>query len=149
RITAAADCDRRRAQGHQPLGLRSQVGATDARGIGGTPVRRRKGTITRQIDGVFYRSESYGFPAELMERWRNVPVTPERGSVSGRALLEGRTVQIPDVDTDPDFTFDRVGAGMRSVLGVPMLRDRQLMPRRAGATRCSDRPRTRRLGLWP
>src|SRR5262249_12575383 len=34
-----------------------------------------------------------------------------------------RTVQIPDVDTDPDFTFDRVGAGMRSVLGVPMLRE--------------------------
>src|SRR6187200_2070439 len=28
-----------------------------------------KGTITRQIDGVFYRAESYGFPAELMERW--------------------------------------------------------------------------------
>ena len=80
-----------------------------------------KGTITRQIDGVFYRAESYGFPAELMERWRNVPLTPERGSVSGRALLEGRTVHIPDVDTDPDFTFDRVG--MRSVLGVPMLRE--------------------------
>src|SRR5262249_42581929 len=82
-----------------------------------------KGTITRQIDGVFYRSESYGFPAELMERWSKVPVTPERGSVSGRALLEGRTVHIPDVDTDPDFTFDRVGAGIRSVLGVPMLRE--------------------------
>src|SRR5262249_15296428 len=58
-----------------------------------------------------------------MKRWRNVPVTPERGSVSGRALLEGRTVHIPDVDTDPDFTFDRVGAEMRSVLGVPMLRE--------------------------
>src|SRR5262249_43105109 len=78
-------------------------------------------TITRQIDGVLYRAESYGFPAEFMERWRNVPLTPERGSVSGRALLEGRTVHIPDVDTDPDFTFDRVG--MRSVLGVPMLRE--------------------------
>src|SRR5262249_47867578 len=36
---------------------------------------------------------------------------------------EGRTVHIPDVDTDPDFTFDRVGAGIRSVLGVPMLRE--------------------------
>src|SRR5207247_1310817 len=33
-----------------------------------------KGTITRQIDGMLYRAESYGFPAELMERWRNVPV---------------------------------------------------------------------------
>ena len=80
-----------------------------------------KGTITRQIDGMFYRAESYGFPAEFIERWRNVPITPERGSVSGRALLEGRTVHIPDVEADPDFTFDR--AGIRSVLGVPMLRE--------------------------
>src|SRR5262249_45309533 len=61
-------------------------------------------TITRQIDGVFYRAECYGFPAEAMERWRNLPVTPERGSAAGRALLEGRTVHIPDVHTDPDYT---------------------------------------------
>src|SRR5262245_39158973 len=58
-----------------------------------------KGTITRQIDGMLYRAESYGFPAELMERWRNVPVTPERGNVSGRALLEGRPVHLVYVDT--------------------------------------------------
>jgi signal transduction histidine kinase len=82
-----------------------------------------KGTITRQIDGVFYRAESYGFPAEIMERWRNVPVTPERGSAAGRALLEGRTVHIPDADTDPDYSFDMAGASMRSMLGVPMLRE--------------------------
>jgi two-component system NtrC family sensor kinase len=83
-----------------------------------------KGTITRQIDGVFYRAECYGFPAKVMERWRNVPVTPERGSAVGRALLEGRTVHIPDADADPDYTFDTAGARMRSMLGVPMLRER-------------------------
>src|SRR5262249_47237278 len=106
-----------------------------------------KGTITRQIDGVFYRSESYGFPAELMERWKNVPVTPERGSVSGRALLEGRTVQIPDVDTDPDFTFDRVGAAMRSVRGVPVRREGPQMGARASA-RPGVRPFTdKQMGL--
>jgi GAF domain-containing protein len=82
-----------------------------------------KGTITRQIDGVFYRAESYGFPAEIMERWKNVPVTPERGSAAGRALLEGRTVHIPDADADPHYTFDTAGARMRSMLGVPMLRE--------------------------
>src|SRR5262249_21421384 len=81
------------------------------------------GTITRQIDGVFYRAECYGFPAEAMERWRNLPVTPERGSAAGRALLEGRTVHIPDVDTDPDYTFDTAGVRYRSMLGVPMLRE--------------------------
>jgi len=82
-----------------------------------------KGTITRQIDGVFYRAECCGFPAEVMERWRNVPVTPERGSAAGRALLEGRTVHIPDADTDPDYSFDTAGVSMRSMLGVPMLRE--------------------------
>src|SRR5262249_38261560 len=82
-----------------------------------------KGTITRQIDGVFYRAESYGFPTEVMERWRNMPVTPERGSAAGRALLEGRAVHIPDADADPDYTFDAAGARMRSMLGVPMLRE--------------------------
>jgi two-component system, NtrC family, sensor kinase len=82
-----------------------------------------KGTITRQIDGVFYRAESYGFPAEVMERWRNEPVTPGRGSAAGRALLEGRTIHIPDADADPDCTFDMAGTSMRSMLGVPMLRE--------------------------
>jgi GAF domain-containing protein len=82
-----------------------------------------RGTITRQIDGVFYRAESYGFPADIMERWRNVAVTPERSNAAGRALLEGRTVHIPDADADPDYTFDTAGTGIRSMLGVPMLRE--------------------------
>ena len=82
-----------------------------------------KGTITRQIDGVLYRAESYGYPAEVMEHWRKGPVTPEGGSASGRALLEGRTVHVPDADADPDYTFDRAGTGVRSILGVPMLRE--------------------------
>ena len=61
-------------------------------------------------------------PASLHAQTPTKPaVKTARGSVSGRALLEGRTVHIPDVDTDPDFTFDRIG--MRSVLGVPMLRE--------------------------
>jgi signal transduction histidine kinase len=58
-----------------------------------------------------------------MERWRKGPVTPEVGSASGRALLEGRTVHVPDADADPDYTFDRAGTGIRSILGVPMLRE--------------------------
>jgi GAF domain-containing protein len=82
-----------------------------------------KGTITRQIDGVFYRAESYGFPAEVMEGWRKVPVTPERGNAAGRALLEGRPVHISDADADPDYTFDTAGTNIRSMLGVPMLRE--------------------------
>src|SRR5262249_54026065 len=49
-----------------------------------------KGTITRQIGGVFFRAEAYGFSAKFMEYVRHVPVVPERGSITARALLEGK-----------------------------------------------------------
>jgi GAF domain-containing protein len=84
-----------------------------------------KATITRQIDGVFFRAEAYGFSDEFMDYVRSVPVVPDRGSASGRALLEGVVVHIPDVQADPDYTFtegQRVG-GFRSILSVPMLRE--------------------------
>src|SRR5262249_5223937 len=84
-----------------------------------------KGTITRQIDGVFYRAESCGFSAEFMDRVRAMPVEPERGSVSGRALLGGRSGHVVDVRADPEFTFAeaRELGGVRTALGVPMLRE--------------------------
>jgi signal transduction histidine kinase len=84
-----------------------------------------KANVTRQIDGVFYRAQSYGFSSEFMDRVKAMPVQPERGNVSGRALLEGRTVHIPDIFADPEYTFTeaRELAGVRTALGVPMLRE--------------------------
>jgi GAF domain-containing protein len=84
-----------------------------------------KATITRQIDGVFFRAERYGFSDEFMDYVRSIPVVPDRGSASGRALLEGIVVHIPDVQADPDYTFNepqRLG-DFRTVLAVPMLRE--------------------------
>jgi signal transduction histidine kinase len=81
--------------------------------------------VTRQIDGVFYRAESYGFSAEFMDRVRNIPVEPNRGNVSGRALLEARSVHIPDIFADSEYTFteaQEVGR-LRTGLGVPMMRE--------------------------
>src|SRR5262245_27467727 len=82
-------------------------------------------TITRQKGGVFYRAEAYGFPPEFIEMVRDVPVKPERGSMNGRTLLEGKVVHVPDVLADPDYTFveaQRLGR-YRTLLGVPMLRE--------------------------
>jgi signal transduction histidine kinase len=81
--------------------------------------------VTRQIDGVFYRAESYGFSAEFMDRVRNIPVEPNRGNVSGRALLEGRSVHIPDIFADPEYTFTEAQelGRVRTALGVPMMRE--------------------------
>ena len=56
---------------------------------------------------------------------KTCPVTPERGTLIGRTLLEGKVVHIADVLADPDYTFaeaQRLG-GFRTMLGVPMLRE--------------------------
>jgi len=82
-------------------------------------------TITREIGGKFFRAEGYGFSSEFMSYIRDVPVEPERGTAHGRALLEGQMIHIPDVLTDPDYTWaeaQRLG-GFRTILGVPMLRE--------------------------
>jgi GAF domain-containing protein len=84
-----------------------------------------KATITRQKDGVLFRGEFYGFSDEFMDYVRNVPVVPDRGSATARALLEGAVVHIPDVQADPDYTFNeaqRLG-DFRTIIGVPMLRE--------------------------
>src|SRR5207244_9981573 len=47
-------------------------------------------TITRQVNGVFFRAEFYGFSAEFIECARSIPVVPESGSAHGRAWLEGQ-----------------------------------------------------------
>ena len=84
-----------------------------------------KGNITRQKGGAFYRAESYGFSKEFTDFVGTAPLEPERGSVLGRALLEGKVVHIPDVKNDPEYTWaeaQRLG-DFRTALGVPMQRE--------------------------
>jgi signal transduction histidine kinase/CheY-like chemotaxis protein len=82
-------------------------------------------TIARQIDGVFYRAEGYGFSPEYMEYVKDIPVRLERGTLTGRVLLERRVIHVPDVLNDPDYTWAKAQelGGFRTVLGVPMLRE--------------------------
>jgi two-component system NtrC family sensor kinase len=82
-------------------------------------------TITREKDGAFYRAEAYGFSSEFMDYARDIPIKPERGTASGRALLEGRVIHIPDVKADPEYTWveaQRLG-DFRTILCMPMLRE--------------------------
>ena len=84
-----------------------------------------RANITRERNGAFYRAEGYGFSREFQEYAREAPIKPDRGSAFGRALLEGRAIHIPDVLSDPEYTYlegQRLGA-YRTVLAVPMLRD--------------------------
>ena len=85
-----------------------------------------KASITRQIGGVFFRAEFYGFSAEFMDYVKALPVEPDAGTATGRALLEGRIIHVPDVLADPNYTWTEVAktfGGYRTILGVPLLRE--------------------------
>ena len=77
-------------------------------------------------EGSIYRSFAhYGYSQNLIEFMETHPVHLGRGTVTGRTILECKPVQIPDVLADPEFTFTegvKIG-GMRTMLGVPLLRD--------------------------
>jgi two-component system, NtrC family, sensor kinase len=84
-----------------------------------------KANVIRERNGAFYSAESYGFSQELVDYLRNIPIEAERGTASGRALLEGRVIHIADVKSDPEYTLvegQRLG-DYRTILSVPMLRE--------------------------
>jgi GAF domain-containing protein len=84
-----------------------------------------KGAIFRPKDGAFHLVASCGLDPELTERLGRTSMQPGRASVTGRVLLEGQTVQIPDVLADPEYTW--FGAierfEVRTLLGVPLMRE--------------------------
>ena len=84
-----------------------------------------QGSITREIEGAFFRAASYGYSSELSNFIRKTPVQMDRSSVAGRALVEGRVVHITDVKADPEYTFSPgLDLGeFRTAIGVPMLRE--------------------------
>ena len=81
--------------------------------------------IIRQKGAAYYWATSYGFPPELSEYLKSIPLEPGRGSVVGRILIEGKTVHVPDVLADPEYTYQEAQrkAGYRTILGVPLLRE--------------------------
>ena len=120
----AADRDRRRAEGYQPFDLRSADGAEYASGIAARLCEAETGTIGRPKGETFHFEATYGFSREYAEFAASHPAGIDRGTVSGRVLLERKTVHVLDVLADPEYTYKaREGGGFRTVLGVPLLRE--------------------------
>jgi signal transduction histidine kinase len=77
-------------------------------------------------DGELFRvAARHGFSREFQEWVAEHPIAPRRGSITGRTALERRTVHIPDILADPEYTaFEyQSRGGYRSFLGVPLLRE--------------------------
>ncbi len=83
------------------------------------------GAIVRPKGTAYHWVTSYGFQPNFSDYIMNIPISPERGSAVGRALLEGQYAHIPDVLADTEYTHaeaQKLG-GFRAVLAVPMLRE--------------------------
>ena len=86
--------------------------------------RAEQAAILRMKDGQFHIIAAHGSD-EFKHYMQAHPIAIDRSSVSGRAALEGRIVQVADVLADPEYAnleTQRVG-GYRTVLGVPLLRE--------------------------
>ena len=77
-------------------------------------------------DGDLYRAgAAIGFTKKYIKFLEGHPLVPSRGTITGRAVLERRTVQILDVAADPEYTLTESTklAGQRTAVGVPLLRE--------------------------
>jgi len=86
-----------------------------------------KGAILRPTgtDASYYVAASYRHTPEYAEYQKNQTFAPGRSGVVGRVLLEGKSVQIPDVLADPQYTLREIArlGDFRTILGVPLLRE--------------------------
>jgi signal transduction histidine kinase len=79
-----------------------------------------------RLEGAGYRlAASFGFTTEFERFMEQHLIEPGRNTLVGRTALEGRTVHIPDVRADPEYTwFEAIErAGARTLLGVPLMRE--------------------------
>ncbi len=84
-------------------------------------------SIARPDEAGFYQATNYNFPPDWVEYSRAFRTFAGRGSISGRALLDGKAVQVADVEADPEYTYQeqQKKSGYRTFLAVPLLRNGQ------------------------
>jgi two-component system, NtrC family, sensor kinase len=87
--------------------------------------RANQANLARVTGDRFQYVAAYGFPPGYLEHMQARPRLVDRGSASGRAVLEGGVVHIEDVLADSEFTLldaQKLGR-FRTVLAIPLLRE--------------------------
>ena len=87
--------------------------------------RADRAAIRMARGGRYHHLTSHGFTAEQQDYMKQHPWIADRSSVGGRAVIEGKAVQVVDVQADPEFRLMR-GPGfqdVRTILAVPLVRE--------------------------
>ena len=82
-----------------------------------------------RFDGELLRmAAGFNCSPEFTDWVRQHPIRPGRHSGAARSALERRTIHIPDVLSDPDYTYGAKNVeAIRTVLGVPILKGDDLL----------------------
>jgi signal transduction histidine kinase/DNA-binding response OmpR family regulator len=130
------------AEVHEQLAATSEVlavigrSASDLEGVLETVVKSARKLCAADagqvflVDGDRYRfAYGSGTTPEYREFIANNPVVLDRGTLAGRVGLDRRATQITDVLADPDYGLADAQrlAGYRTVMGVPMLLDGEVV----------------------
>jgi GAF domain-containing protein/DNA-binding response OmpR family regulator len=87
--------------------------------------RADKANISRIEDGSIKYVAVHGFPPDFLEYMLSLDLKVDRGSLTGRAVLERQIIHVHDVLADPEFALfgsQKLG-GFRTALGVPLVRE--------------------------
>jgi GAF domain-containing protein len=85
--------------------------------------------IIRRCEGATYPvAATFGLTSEQRDRYVRYSTKPDHDSVFGRAILERRTIHVPDLLADPQLHRKRLRdytgvINIRSGLGVPLIRE--------------------------
>jgi signal transduction histidine kinase len=83
------------------------------------------GIIRRRTGDTYPLAATFGLTKQQGEHFASYSTKADRGSVFGRAILEGRTIHVPDVLADSEYDRPRLQdfVNVRAALGVPLMRE--------------------------
>jgi len=91
--------------------------------------RADQAVMFRRLDALYHPVASHGLPGEAEKYLLAHPLSPDRGTLSGRVEWERRPVHVDDVLLDSEYSYQEGQKiqGYRTMLGIPLLREDALI----------------------
>jgi two-component system NtrC family sensor kinase len=81
--------------------------------------------LFQRVGQTCYLAANHGRAPQFEEYFKQHPIAVDRGSLTGRTVLDGKVVHIPDAQSDSEYTMTELMQldPFRTMLGVPLLRE--------------------------
>ncbi len=85
--------------------------------------------LFNRVDDALYFGANFGCSSEMVTFHKENPHRLNRTNIAGRAVLDAKTIHIPDIDADPEFDNPQSTAlgGWKSIIAVPLIREGEVI----------------------